>query len=70
MTETTTQSLQRQTVELATRFRGEANRLDEAFLKTADVCAVQGGSVCERAAAHREFSRKLFDLSVQMVDEL
>jgi hypothetical protein len=55
-----------ETVELAKRFRAEADRLDSIFTQTADPRALQGGAICEDAAIHRDFSRKLFALAREM----
>jgi hypothetical protein len=47
---------------LALEFWREADKLDDAFLRTADPRAIQGGACCEEADAYREIWRKLSDL--------
>ncbi len=54
------------TVKLARRFFTEADRLDTIFFATADDRAIQGGAVCEDAALHRAFGRKLMALASEM----
>lgn len=47
----------------------EAKILDEAWLKTADSRAVQGGAVCEQAQSWYATSRKLNALANELMSD-
>lgn len=56
------------TLELSNAFRREAKALDDAFLKTADARAVQGGAICEEANNARTIARQLRELACHVED--
>lgn len=55
--------------EVARLLKAEANKCDEAFLKTADSRAIQGGAICEEANEWRELSNKAYVLAVQITQQ-
>lgn len=56
------------TLELSNAFRREAKALDEAYLKRADMRAVQGGATCEEAALCRTIARQIRELACVVED--
>lgn len=61
-------NLQNQTRDLARAYSKEADARDEAFLKTADPRAVQGGQICEEANELRAVARKLNTIANEVVE--
>lgn len=59
-------TLLHKTTQLAKAYRAEADRLDTAWLATADKRAVQGGATCEDADFYRRHAYRLFDLAREL----